>query len=103
MPEAHGRNTRQLINLFVCQVLTPISICFYVKGSTMAEVAEEFAASLSDLTVNSKPHINMLTMLADDHHDYAVLITQTVLNHLQKVNIVLIFYILTKQTTGYVL
>lgn len=59
----------------------------------MAEVAEEFAASLSDLTVNSKPHINMLTMLAEDNHEYAFNITQTVLNHLQKVNIDLIFSI----------
>lgn len=57
----------------------------------MAEVAEEFAASLGDLTVNSKPHINMLTMLAEDNQEYASQITQTVLNHLQQVNIDLIF------------
>lgn len=57
----------------------------------MSDVAEEFASSLSDLTVNSKPHINMLTMLAEENIEFAPLITQTVLTHLQKVNIDLIF------------
>ncbi|XP_046665109.1 uncharacterized protein LOC124357394 isoform X3 [Homalodisca vitripennis] len=51
----------------------------------MSEIAESFASSLSELTVNSKPHINMLTMLAEDHLEYAPIITQTVLTHLQKV------------------
>ncbi|XP_054263515.1 uncharacterized protein LOC128986927 isoform X2 [Macrosteles quadrilineatus] len=51
----------------------------------MSEIAESFASSLSELTVNSKPHINMLTMLADDHLEYAPIITETVLTHLQKV------------------
>lgn len=58
----------------------------------MSEIAESFASALSELTVNSKPHINMLTMLSDDHLDYAPIITQTVFNHLQKVNIQLIFF-----------
>ncbi|KFM76617.1 Pre-mRNA cleavage complex 2 protein Pcf11, partial [Stegodyphus mimosarum] len=38
----------------------------------MAEaVAEEYRSSLSDLNCNSKPHINMLTMLAEDNIKYA--------------------------------
>lgn len=63
-----------------------------VWWAKMSEIAESFASALSELTVNSKPHINMLTMLSDDHLDYAPIITQTVFNHLQKVNIQLIFF-----------
>ncbi|PSN35931.1 hypothetical protein C0J52_07162 [Blattella germanica] len=49
------------------------------------EVAEEYASSLSDLTVNSKPLINMLTMLAHENITYAPVIVQTVERHLQQV------------------
>ncbi|XP_020280817.1 uncharacterized protein LOC109853274 isoform X2 [Pseudomyrmex gracilis] len=49
------------------------------------EVAEEYISSLSDLTINSKPLINMLTMLAEDNIEHAPAIVQAVENHLQKV------------------
>lgn len=49
------------------------------------EVAEEYLSSLADLTVNSKPLINMLTMLADENVDHAPAIVQVIENHLEKV------------------
>lgn len=52
-----------------------------VKG-----VAEEYTSSLTDLTVNSKPLINMLTMLAEDYIEHAPTIVRAVEAHLQKVN-----------------
>ncbi|XP_050479654.1 uncharacterized protein LOC126868364 isoform X1 [Bombus huntii] len=49
------------------------------------EIADEYISSLSDLTINSKPLINMLTMLAEDNIEHAPAIVQAVENHLQKV------------------
>lgn len=49
------------------------------------EIADEYISSLSDLTINSKPLINMLTMLAEDNVEHASAIVQAVENHLQKV------------------
>ncbi|XP_076641398.1 pcf11 cleavage and polyadenylation factor subunit isoform X2 [Halictus rubicundus] len=49
------------------------------------EIADEYISSLSDLTINSKPLINMLTMLAEDNMEHAPAIVQAVENHLQKV------------------
>ncbi|XP_053999708.1 uncharacterized protein LOC128887631 isoform X2 [Hylaeus anthracinus] len=49
------------------------------------EIADEYISSLSDLTINSKPLINMLTMLAEDNIEHASAIVQAVENHLQKV------------------
>lgn len=50
------------------------------------EIADEYISSLSDLTINSKPLIDMLTMLAEDNVEHAATIVQAVENHLQKVN-----------------
>jgi pre-mRNA cleavage complex 2 protein Pcf11 len=67
-----------------------------VKMSKVAkEVAEEYASSLSDLTVNSKPLINMLTMLADENIMHAPIIVQAVEKHLQKVIFKVLFDIVT--------
>ncbi|CAH0719314.1 unnamed protein product, partial [Brenthis ino] len=49
------------------------------------EIAEEYASSLSDLTVNSKPLINMLTILAEENIEHAGVIVETVEKHLEKV------------------
>ena len=49
------------------------------------EIADEYISSLSDLTINSKPLINMLTMRAEDNIEHAPAIVQAVENHLQKV------------------
>lgn len=49
------------------------------------EVADDYVSSLADLTVNSKPHINMLTMLAEDNMEHAAAIVKAVEKHLEKV------------------
>lgn len=49
------------------------------------EIAEEYASSLADLNFNSKPLINMLTMLADEYRNHANVIVDTVERHLLKV------------------
>jgi pre-mRNA cleavage complex 2 protein Pcf11 len=49
------------------------------------EVAQEYSSSLADLTVNSKPLISMLTMLAEDNIQHAAAIVQAVEKHLVKV------------------
>lgn len=49
------------------------------------EIEEEYLSSLMDLNVNSKPLINMLTMLAEDHIDNANVIVKAVEKHLAKV------------------
>jgi hypothetical protein len=54
-----------------------------------AEVAgEEYASSLADLTVNSKPLINMLTMLAEENVDHADTIVKVIEKHLSQVSTV---------------
>ena len=37
----------------------------------MEAVLSEYKASLAELTFNSKPHINMLTILAEENINYA--------------------------------
>lgn len=48
-------------------------------------VAKEYLSSLSDLNCNSKPHINMLTMLAEENIEYARIIVKVVEQHIAKV------------------
>lgn len=56
------------------------------------DVAEDYQSSLQDLNLNSKPLINMLTMLADDYIAHASVIVDVVEKHILKV---LFIYILT--------
>lgn len=49
------------------------------------DIEEEYLSSLMDLNVNSKPLINMLTMLADENLEYAHVIVKAVEKHLAKV------------------
>ena len=51
------------------------------------EIASEYSSSLADLNVNSKPLINMLTILADENLDHAHVIVKTIETHLAKVKI----------------
>ncbi|CAN8006400.1 unnamed protein product [Ixodes hexagonus] len=51
------------------------------------DVCEEYKSSLLDLTCNSKPLINMLTMLAEENIDQAPRIVRSIEEHLQKVPI----------------
>lgn len=62
------------------------------------EIADEYASSLADLTVNSKPLINMLTILAEENIEHAGVIVETVEKHLEKVN--LNFYISGSSSEG---
>ena len=49
------------------------------------EVIDEYKTSLTDLHVNSKPLINMLTMLAEDHEQHAPEIVKVIEDHINKV------------------
>lgn len=40
-------------------------------GSKMEDACREYQSSLEDLTFNSKPHINMLTILAEENLNFA--------------------------------
>ncbi|XP_063698350.1 uncharacterized protein LOC134829266 [Culicoides brevitarsis] len=46
------------------------------------EVSAEYLSSLTDLTVNSKPLISMLTMLAEENIEYASVIVDTIERHI---------------------
>ncbi|XP_061164591.1 pre-mRNA cleavage complex 2 protein Pcf11-like [Saccostrea echinata] len=48
------------------------------------EVIQEYHSSLEDLNANSKPLINMLTMLAEDNEQYAPEIVKVIETHLQQ-------------------
>ncbi|XP_058455421.1 uncharacterized protein LOC131432880 [Malaya genurostris] len=49
------------------------------------EIETEYLSSLADLNVNSKPLINMLTLLAEDNLNYATIIVNTIEKRLDKV------------------
>ena len=49
------------------------------------EVVGEFKSSLADLTFNSKPLINMLTMLAEENAVFAEDIVKVIEAHVHKV------------------
>jgi len=49
------------------------------------EVVEDYRRSLRDLNVNSKPLINMMTMLADDNAPHANEIVAVIEDHILKV------------------
>ena len=49
------------------------------------EAVEDYKSSLSDLTFNSKPLINMLTMLAEENTQYAPNIAHVIEERLLKV------------------
>lgn len=46
------------------------------------EVSEAYMSSLTDLTMNSKPLISMLTMLAEENIEYASIIVDTIEKHI---------------------
>ncbi|XP_050071761.1 uncharacterized protein LOC126559634 [Anopheles maculipalpis] len=49
------------------------------------QIEKEYLSSLADLNVNSKPLINMLTILAEENLEYAQIIVNAVEKHLTKV------------------
>lgn len=55
--------------------------------TTPEEIKAEYTSSLADLTFNSKPLINVLTMLAEENLPNARIIVEAIEEHLAKVNI----------------
>lgn len=49
------------------------------------EIEDEYISSLMDLNVNSKPLINMLTMLAEDNLECGHVIVRAIEKHLSQV------------------
>lgn len=49
------------------------------------EVSESYLSSLTDLTINSKPLITMLTILAEENAEYASVIVDTIERHIAAV------------------
>ena len=63
----------------------------------MAEaIIEDYKSSLGDLTFNSKPHINMLTMIAEENTVYAEAIVKVIEQHLQQVLVFIMSYVLVR-------
>lgn len=61
--------------------------------TTPEEIKAEYTSSLADLTFNSKPLINVLTMLAEENLPNARIIVEAIEEHLAKVN----FHLLSSQ------
>jgi len=49
------------------------------------EAVDDFRSSLADLTFNSKPLINMLTMLAEENVQFAEQIVRVIEEHIRQV------------------
>jgi len=64
-----------------------IIILLYLSDClSMAEdPVDDFRSSLADLTFNSKPLINMLTMLAEENAQYAESIVRVIEEHIRQV------------------
>lgn len=57
----------------------------YKQDMSNSEVKAEYTSSLADLTVNSKPLISVLTMLAEENIAHASDIVASIEEHLAKV------------------
>ncbi|XP_055915794.1 uncharacterized protein LOC129948789 [Eupeodes corollae] len=57
-----------------------------IKEQKEQKVAEEYLSSLADLNMNSKPLINMLTILAEENIEHAAVIVKVVEQHIAKVH-----------------
>jgi pre-mRNA cleavage complex 2 protein Pcf11 len=53
-------------------------------------IIEEYGSSLEDLTFNSKPLINVLTMLAEENSKYASSVTKLIEERIYKVRLGLV-------------
>ena len=51
-------------------------------------VVNDYISSLSELTTNSKPHISMLTIVAEENKAHAPRIAQVIQKYLEKVSLV---------------
>ena len=55
------------------------------------EVSNEYKSAIQDLTFNSKPLINALTMLAEDNKESGAIIIQVICDRIKEVNILQYF------------
>ena len=53
--------------------------------SAREAIVAEYQATLEELSFNSKPHINMLTMLADENQEFSLHIVKTIEDRLLQV------------------
>lgn len=67
------------------------------------EIAEEYLSSLVDLNINSKPLINMLTILAEENIEHGQVIVDAVEQHIAKVFIYFIFKQFHIQQTTFII
>lgn len=67
-----------------------ISVIRHLKMDPVREkeIEDEYLSSLNDLNVNSKPLINMLTMLADENMENAHVIVRAIEAHITQVFII---------------
>ncbi|GFS11291.1 pre-mrna cleavage complex 2 protein pcf11 [Elysia marginata] len=63
-----------------------------------SEVADSYLSSLSDLKMSSRPQISMLTMLAEDHEQYAADIVRVIEEQIKKI---FYFYLQHWMATGH--
>lgn len=63
------------------------SVITHVRDTMAASnaIREEYLSSLADLDQNSKPMIDMLTMLADDHRQHAPIIVDAIKERITQV------------------
>uniref|UniRef100_A0A3Q2XS06 CID domain-containing protein n=1 Tax=Hippocampus comes TaxID=109280 RepID=A0A3Q2XS06_HIPCM len=57
------------------------------------DACQEYQSSLEDLTFNSKPHINMLTILAEENVNFAKDIVAIIEAQISKVFMIRIFFL----------
>lgn len=62
-----------------------------------SEIEKEYLSSLSDLNVNSKPLINMLTILAEENIEHGQIIVDAIEKHITKVTNIFFFFIYFQQ------
>jgi len=64
-------------------------------------IGEEYLSSLQDLNCNSKPLINMLTMLAEENINYAHIIVKVVEYYISQVNKTKAYLLNNQDTPAY--
>jgi pre-mRNA cleavage complex 2 protein Pcf11 len=57
------------------------------SGLPSDEVAEDFKEALQDLKINSKPEIDVLTVIAKENTEHAQAISRVLENHIKSVRI----------------
>lgn len=63
---ADGTGRDQVAVSFTCSLRSKME-----DGAARDDACREYQSSLDDLTFNSKPHINMLTILAEENLNFA--------------------------------